>query len=50
MPETEEVSADIQAILSREDHERALMECVAYFDRWYEERLRLRAGQAGMGE
>jgi hypothetical protein len=39
MPETEQVSAEIQAILSLEDDQRALVQCVAYFDKLYDERL-----------
>lgn len=35
MPETEKVSADIRAILDLEDDQERLMQCVAYFDRWY---------------
>jgi len=36
MPETDKVSAEIQTIISREDNKQALMECSAYFDRWYD--------------
>ena len=39
MPETDKVSADLQAILSMDDTQRALGKCVEYFDKWYSERL-----------